>query len=142
MAFTKVTYPARILQKLRDWGVPFEEVSESRIMFLNLYQVVEGPRPGPIDVVGEIKDLKRRVGELETRLVEKREPTRVDYVYDLFKEELEKKHFGRIVAIDTDSDKIVGVGDTILEAYDKAKEKTGKDRFDFRRVGYRYIHKV
>ena len=79
---------------------------------------------------------------LKNKVEGKRKPTKVDYVYELFKEELEKEHFGKIVAIDTELKKIVGIGDTVLEAYRQAKKNTGKDQFDFRRVGYSYIHRV
>jgi len=40
--------------------------------------------------------------------------------------DLEERYFGKIVAIDTDRGGIVGVGDTILEAYEEAKKKRGK----------------
>ncbi|MHA1431703.1 MAG: hypothetical protein ACTSRV_15125 [Candidatus Freyarchaeota archaeon] len=110
----------------------------------------------PVDITNEIISLKKRVLELERILKErnteletlkkrvggKRKPTKADYVYELFKEELEKEHFGKIVAIDTELKKIVGIGDTVLEAYRQAKKNTGKDQFDFRRVGYSYIHRV
>lgn len=99
-------------------------------------------RAEPPDVMSEVKDLKKRVLELERRVGKKRRFTEADYVYALFREDLEEKHFGRIVAIDTESKKIVGIGDTILEAYNQAKEKTGKDQFDFKKVGHKYIHKV
>lgn len=80
------------------------------------------------------------VSLLEGRVGERRKPTEADRVYELFREELEKEYFGKIVAVDTDSKQIVGMGDTLLEAYNNAKEKTGKDQFDFKRVGYKYIH--
>lgn len=100
------------------------------------------PREFVMDVTEEVLDLKKRVSELESRVGKKRRPTKVDFVYELFKDELEREHFGKIVAIDTDLEEIVGIGDTILKAYNDAKEKTGKEEFDFKRVGYRYIHKV
>lgn len=133
-------------EKMKRWGILKDEKAD--LMYLSSNALLEflmtraRTRPRVIDVTEEIGDLKKRVRELERRVGGKREPTKVDFVYELFKEELEEKHFGRIVAIDTDLEEIVGVGDTILEAYNKAKEKTGKDQFDFKRVGYKYIHKV
>ena len=64
-----------------------------------------------------------------------------DQIYARFKEKLEAEHFGKIVAIDTDLGEIVGIGDDILDVYNKAKEKTSKTRFAFRRVGYPYVYK-
>ena len=46
------------------------------------------------------------------------------------------------MAIDEESGRIVGMGDTVLSAYDQAKEATGKEQFDFKRVGYRYLNRI
>ena len=73
---------------------------------------------------------------------QKIEPTKADLVYERYREELEKEHFGKIVAIDTDSEKIVGIGYNISEAYKLAQKKTGKKQFDFKRVGYSYINRL
>ena len=90
----------------------------------------------------EIESLKKRVSELEKRVGLLRKPTKVDYVYSLFSDDLEKHHFGKIVAIDVESEKIVGIGDSVLEAYNKAVKETEKDQFDFKRVGFKHLHKV
>lgn len=36
----------------------------------------------------------------------------------------------------------LGIGGTVLDAYNKAKEKTQKTRSAFRRVGYNYIYSL
>lgn len=69
-------------------------------------------------------------------------PTEADLVYEREKEELERRYFGKIVAIDVDSKAIVGVGDSILEAYREAKKKTSKNKFAYKRVGYPAIHRL
>jgi len=53
-------------------------------------------------------------------------------VYQSNKDWLEKEHMGRIVALSEEG--VAGVGDEILEVYEKAKEKR-KGPFYFRRVG-------
>jgi hypothetical protein len=68
--------------------------------------------------------------------------TKVDYVYNMFKTELEREHFGEFVAIDTESERIVGIGDTVLSAYDQAKKATGKEQYDFKRAGYRHLKRI
>ena len=73
---------------------------------------------------------------------EKRVRTKTDIIYDRFKKELELKYHGKIVAIDDDLEKIVGIGESVLEVYNKAVEETGKDQFNFRRVGYSYIEYI
>lgn len=90
----------------------------------------------------EIESLKRRVGELERRVGGKRLPTESDLIYKNIQKEYEEKYFGKIIAIDPQLRKVVGIGDSISEAYEKAQRKTKKDQFDFRRVGYNYIDSV
>lgn len=165
MVLAEEEIPERLRQKMRKWGIlrkekhsillPFlqvakelgidEEVDHS---FPNYNTLVESLllstmlHKREIDISREVLDLKKRVQELEIRVGKRRTPTKANQVYELFKEELEKEHFGEIVAIDTELKQIVGIGDTLLEAYNNAKKRTGKDQFDFQRVGYKYIHKV
>lgn len=146
MVYLEEIYPEDILRKkMKEWGIIKDEHEDTLIhtLFIDWFDRFAIAKPTEtIDVQGEIRQLKKRVSELESRVGGKMEPTEADYVYRLFKEELEKEHFGKIVAIDTDLKEIVGIGNTVLEAYKIAKEKTGKDQFDFRRVGYKYIYKV
>lgn len=135
-------------QKMKLWGV-VEDKSETAspldvslltnyMTTLNLRRLRKALR----DPIEELENLKRRVGELEIRIGKRRIPTKADHVYNLYKEKLEEKHFGKIVAIDTDSEEIVGMGDSVLEAYNDANRETGKEQFDFKRVGYKYVHEV
>lgn len=165
MVLAQEEIPERIREKMRKWGIlkgekqdillPFSQVAkelgideEVGYFSLNYDTLVESLlfsttlHKREIDVTKEVLDLKKRVQELEMRVGERRRSTEANRVYELFQKELEKEHFGKIVAIDTELKQIVGIGDTLLEAYNNAKSKTGKDQFDFQRVGYRYIHKV
>ena len=151
MAYPEEIYPkyARTLrQKMREWGILKDEPSETIMIpwLLSASGFGRFLRAEPVEVrermISEIRDLKGRVRELERRVGGKREITKADVVYEYFRKELEETQFGKIVAIDTELEAVVGVGDTILEAYNVAKENTGKDQFDFKRVGYKYIHKV
>ena len=56
-------------------------------------------------------------------------------VYERNKETLEKKHLGKIVAIETESGTVAGIGATLDEAYEKALKKYLGREFYFRRVG-------
>jgi len=150
MAYSKVEYPDAILkQKMKEWGITRNEdkipVYYTQLLtqnFLQNYFREIGTVQRIMPERKEIENLKRRVSELERRVGTKRAPSKVDEVYALFKGSLEQECFGKIVAIDTDSKEVVGVGDSVLEAYDNANKKTGKTQFDFRRVGFKYIHEV
>jgi hypothetical protein len=131
-------------QKLRKWGIMKDEAESSQVF---LQQVVyqffnQAPRTEPWDEGVRLRELERRVEELEKRVPGRRQLIKADHIYLRFQEELEKNQFGKIVAIDSESEEIVGVGNDILEAYNEAKKKTGKTQFDFKRVGYPYIHRV
>lgn len=86
--------------------------------------------------------LEKEVSELKLLLNPRQKATRADKVYERFRETLERDHFGKIVAIDTTSEKVVGYGDTILEAFREAESETGKKRFSYRKVGYSYVYKL
>lgn len=140
-------YPDHVLrEKMKKWGILKDKGDILLPVLLLAARELAHARKKPTDFMSvmraQITDLQTRVRELEKRAGKKRERTKADLVYEFCKEELEEKHFGKIVAIDTELGQIVGVGDTILEAYNKAKERTGKEQFDFKRVGYKYIHKV
>lgn len=84
--------------------------------------------------------LSQRINSLESEMTTLRLPTYVQPVssdiYDMYKEKLEKEHYGKIIAIDNESKNIAGIGHNILEAYKNAHEKTGKKIFSFKRIGY------
>lgn len=89
-----------------------------------------------------VKCLEREVERLKTESEAKSLPSKADLVYLMFKDELEKEHYGEIAAIDVESKTIVGLGNSILEAYQKAKKKTGKKRFSYRRIGFPFVHRI
>jgi len=83
-----------------------------------------------------------RIAKLEKKKTRNKKPVKkANRIYNRFKKELELEHFGKIVAIDVDLERVVGIGDTFDEAYDRATEETGKEQFDFKRVGYSYLFK-
>lgn len=131
------------LEKLKEWEVIPTDEPEAVVPIFSLIRFLRAePFYRRVDVLRELKELKEKVSDLEKRVGEKRTLTKVDYVYELHREELEKEHFGKVIAIDTELKEIVGIGNTVLEAYNNAQKKTDKDQFDFRRVGYEYIEKV
>ena len=89
-----------------------------------------------------VKRLEDEVRRLKKARMPSIEPTKADLVYEKFREELEKEHFGKIVAIDIDSETVVGIGDTVLEAYHKAREKSPKTKFSYKRIGYTYVYRL
>jgi len=107
---------------------------------LSRYLITSVEEESPLEK--RVKCLESVVEKLKTKKEVKALPSKADLVYLMFKEELEKEHHGEIVAIDVESEKIVGLGSSILEAYQKAKEKTGKKRFSYRRVGFPFVHKL
>jgi hypothetical protein len=89
-----------------------------------------------------IEKLEETVEELKKEKELRRVSLKADVIYSKFKEDLEKEHLGQIVAIDLESEQIVGFGNSILEAYRNAKEETSKEEFSYRRVGSNYVHKL
>lgn len=89
-----------------------------------------------------VKALEKEVRGLKGKVLICEEPTKSDLVYEKYKEELEKNDFGKIIAIDTEKEEIVGIGDSILEAYRQAVKKSSKKTFAYKRVGYGYLHKI
>jgi len=57
------------------------------------------------------------------------------------KKKLEPKYKGKIIAIEVESGKYF-MGDTVIEAANKAREEFPDRYFYFKRVGYRALHKV
>lgn len=56
-------------------------------------------------------------------------------VYEKHRERLEKAYLGKIVAIETESGTIAGIGETLDEAYEKARRKCPGKKFYFRKIG-------
>ncbi len=142
-------------QTLKDKGSPFYSDDPSlRVGFdvlrlstqFETEQFFTASAPDLTQAVNLIKTrlerLTAKVDELDKRTITGIPLTEVDRVYNRFKKQLEREHFGEFVAIDTESGRIVGIGDTVLSAYDQAKEATGKEQFDFKRAGYRHLKRI
>lgn len=89
-----------------------------------------------------VRKLEKELEQLKRQVKVHKVYTKADIIYEKKKNELERKYFGKIVAIDTETEEIVGIGDTLLEAYEMAKKKTSKDKFSFRKVGYPYVYRL
>lgn len=107
-----------------------------RIMDIGLHETPKSP------LQKKVERLEKDVLELKRELKMRQIVVKADLIYSKFKEVLEKDYLGKIVAIDIDSEEIVGYGDTILEAFRDAESKTGKKRFSYRKVGCSYIYKL
>jgi len=70
------------------------------------------------------------VSEMKSLLVIKGEE-----VYERNKEKLERENLGKIVAIETESGTVAGIGTNLDEAYEKALKKYPGKKFYFRKVG-------
>jgi len=90
-----------------------------------------------------IEDLEKAVQELKKEEKIRKVPSKADFIYSKFKDYLEKEHFGKIVAIDVETEEIAGYGNSILEAYrDATRKQTTKNQFAYRRVGFDFVHKL
>lgn len=98
---------------------------------------------GEVNLKTKVKQLETRcelitqkLQELEKRQGIRKEPTLSEIIYEEHKSELESERFGKIIAIDNAKKEVVGVGDTVLEAYYDAKEHSKNEKFSYIRVGY------
>jgi hypothetical protein len=89
-----------------------------------------------------VEALEREMQKIRQKSAIARKPNKVDTVYEMFREELEEKYAGKIVAIDIDSKKIVGVGDNIFSAYRDARRNSDKPKFSYKRVGSPYVYRL
>lgn len=122
--------------------IPFEgkTIDLPREMLYLLRKVIQYSPEVPPTLEERVESLEREVLELKERSrKEYSKPTKADLVYEIHKKELEKEHFGKIVAIDIDSGTVVGIGDSIREAYKDARKKSEKTKFSYKRVGYPFI---
>jgi hypothetical protein len=90
-----------------------------------------------------VKQLQKQV-ELALDNALSSEPTRGSVVYDELNKQmhLEEQFMHKVVAVDVKSEKLVAVGDTVEEAYEKARSKTKSRNLYFRRVGRDYLLRV
>lgn len=103
-------------------------------------RILRAKSKSPIE--GRVERLEKEVSEIRLLLKPRQRVAKADVIYDKFRKALEKDCFGKIVAIDIDSEKIVGHGNTVLEAFRDAESKTGKKRFSYRKVGYTYVYRL
>jgi hypothetical protein len=131
---------------LAVWNNIFPSAIFASVMF-NAYRSTQN-----IKEISKEAALKRRINVLESQCtyfaqklteLEGHRPIALpqkikesEMIYEEHKAELEENCYGKVVAIDNTERKIVGIGDTILEAFDDANAKTKKEKFSFKRVGY------
>lgn len=125
-------------KKMSD--TPDEFIYKMLISQLARFAIASVEEESPLEK--RVRCLEREVENLKTKKEVKALPSKADLVYLMFKDELEKEHCGKIVAIDVESERIVGLGNSILDAYQEAREKTGKKQFSYRRVGFPFVHKL
>lgn len=160
MTHTSQEYSEELLKKMKHWGVIkdenyFEDFSSMKIVpvaadSFNFDTYMLGWH-GIKSKVEEQQNLRTRVKvlesccellvqkiqELEERQNIKEKLTDSERIYSENKTEIEKKYFGKIIAIDNSKRKVVGSGNTILEAYHNAKKnEPSKAKFSYIRVGY------
>ena len=93
--------------------------------------------------IGRIDFLEKQLCNLREKIEDKKKlkkkKTIADIIYDKNRAELESKHFGKIVAMESDSGKIVGLGNNMVEAYKNAREKSTKTAFVFKKIGHESV---
>lgn len=125
-------------KKLLEYSDP--RISPSIVWLGDFFKALPEPRESLEERVKVLEDEVRRLRK-EHKPSTKR-PTKADLVYEMFRGDLEKEHFGKIVAMDVDSETIVGIGNTVREAYNEARKKSSKTKFSFKRVGYPYVYRL
>ena len=89
------------------------------------------------DLTSQCKCFAQKLKQFEGQRSTKAKKIRSsDEIYAANKAQLEKECFGKIVAIDNDGHNIVGIGDTVLDAYNDAKNKSKQTKFSYKRIGY------
>lgn len=142
---TREEHERKMLQRvgiLKKQSPLRHRVSMESLMFDLVSHFVRTSLEEENPLVKRIENLEREVRELRKKREIAKVPSKADLIYLKFKEELEQEHFGKIVAIDVDSGKIVGIGSSILEAYSEAKKNTSKKQFSYRRVGFDFVHRL
>jgi len=90
----------------------------------------------------KVEALEKEIQKLKQKNPSIEKMSKADMIYELFREELEEKYFGKIVAIDINGKKIVGVGRNVLEAYKDALKNSNRSSFSYKKVGYPYVYKL
>jgi hypothetical protein len=70
--------------------------------------------------------------------------TRGSLVYDKLNKDLglDEKYAGKVVAIEVITKKVVGVGDSVDDAYADSKSKTDSKNLYFKKVGKEYLFRL
>ena len=79
---------------------------------------------------------------METRFEGTKTLTKADLIYEKYRSKIEAENFGKIIAIDVDSEEIAGIGDSIIDAFKDARKHSEKGTFAYRKVGFPYVHKI
>lgn len=129
-----------------------EDIHNPRIILRDIrtkfYEEVEEISiPDPIMIEKQILELKQKLEAIEHKLEQKQSKikktmTKGEIVYKKLQSKIEKKYTDKVVAIDVDNKKVVGIGNSIEEAYDDAVSNSDKKRFYFKKVGQKYTSSV
>jgi len=126
--------------------VGFEErvfdPSDPLSLFERIFEFISHSLEPRNELEKRVRRLEKEIEQLKKRMVPQRVFTKADIIYEKYRDKLERNYFGKIVAIDTETKRIVGIGNTILEAYEMARKKTSKNKFSFKKVGYPYVYKL
>jgi len=134
-----------IEKKLIKWGIIKKDSSENEIINKSITVNVNNWFIKPeIQLLKdiEINNLKERLSTLENMLGLNTEILKVDIIYEEYKAELEATYYGKIIAIDLESKKILAIEDNILNAYKEAKKQSDKNKFGYKRIGYNSIYRM
>ncbi len=102
--------------------------------------ILESKPENPLEK--RVRNLEMELKEVKSLLEQRTQISKTDLIYEKFKEELESKHFGKIAAIDIESQTVVSIGDSVLDAFQRAKSKSSKKKFSYKRIGYPYVFKL
>ena len=124
------------IHKIKSWRQRYIMRTRQRYLERNIDKISEQDL---IELLKQVKQLSKNVQELQ-QFHRPTIQTKGRRVYE--KLNLEKQFMDKIVAIDVNKEAVVGIGDTIEQAYEDAISKSSKRKFYFRKVGQDYLFKV
>lgn len=83
----------------------------------------------------ELNEMRKTIERLTAKTKPKQSPLQQkgEEIYNKNRESLEKEHWGKLVAIDTDTESIIGIGKTLEEVYKQTSQS--KKPLYLRRIG-------